>query len=334
MMGDDTMTQIVIIGGSDAGVSAALRAREVNATCQITVVAADAYPNYSSCGLPYYLSGEVADSRTLAHRTRVEIAAHGITLLLEAEATRLDLAARVVHLRSRTDSAHQVTYDRLLLATGASPRRPAIAGLDQEGVFLLHSMESSFAFQRFLTTQRPRRVAIVGGGYIGLEMAEALTHRGLRVTLLQRGTSVLSTVDPAIGARVRATLERHRVTVVAGIPVAIIERRGKRFHVHSGDRTIADVDAVLVATGVEPNTALGHAAGLALSARGASPSMSGWRLRVQGYTPPATVSSRIIASFRSQRTCRWARRRTSRGVWPGRTPPGAIDGSLDRSGHR
>jgi NADPH-dependent 2,4-dienoyl-CoA reductase/sulfur reductase-like enzyme len=263
------MTKILIIGGSDAGISAALRAREVDPTCQITLVMADAYPNFSICGLPYYVSGEVKDWHALAHRTRDEITAQGITLLLNNEATRLDLTERSVDVRDRAGSVQRMIYDQLVIATGAVPQRPAIDGLDQDGVFFLHSMESSFAFQRFLTARRPRRVAIVGGGYIGLEMAEALTHRGLRVTLLQRGASVLSTVDASIGERIHAALERHHVTVAPGMPVSDIERRGRRFHVRSGANTIADVDMVLVATGVEPNTALGRTAGLSLGAHGA-----------------------------------------------------------------
>jgi NADPH-dependent 2,4-dienoyl-CoA reductase/sulfur reductase-like enzyme len=263
------MTQILIIGGSDAGISAALRAREVDATCQITMAMADAYPNYSICGLPYYLSGEVKEWHALAHRTRDEITSQRITLLLDHQATRLDLAEHLVHVRTRAGSVQQLPYDRLIIGTGAMSRRPVIGGLDQEGVFFLHSMESSFAFQRFLTTQRPRRVAIVGGGYIGLEMAEALTHRGLRVTLLQRSANVLSTVDASLGARVRSTLERHHVIVMPARPVSAIEHRGRRFQVRSGDSTLSDMDAVLVATGVEPNTTLGRAAGLAVTAQGA-----------------------------------------------------------------
>jgi NADPH-dependent 2,4-dienoyl-CoA reductase/sulfur reductase-like enzyme len=232
-------------------------------------MAADAYPNYSICGLPYFLSGEVKDWHALAHRTREEIVAHGVTLLLGHEATRLDLARRLVYVRDRAGSDHHLIYDQLVIATGATPRRPAIEGLDQEGVFFLHSMESSFAFQRFLAAKRPRRVAIVGGGYIGLEMAEALTHRGRRVTLLQRGASVLSTVDASLGARVRATLERHHVTVASDTPVSAIERRGRRFRVHSGATTLPEVDSMLVATGVEPDTSLGHDAGLPLGEHGA-----------------------------------------------------------------
>jgi NADPH-dependent 2,4-dienoyl-CoA reductase/sulfur reductase-like enzyme len=261
------MTQIVIVGGSDAGISAALRAREVDAACQISVVVADAYPNYSICGLPYYLSGEVRDWRALAHRTRAEIEAGGVTLLLEHTATHLDLAQYAVHAQTANGSARVIPYDRLILATGATPRRPPISGIELEGVFFLHSMKSSFQLQRFLSTHRTRHVAIIGGGYIGLEMAEALTHRGIRVILLQRGASVLSTVDPSISARVRETLDRHRVDVTANAPVGAIERHGRRLRVRSAATTLAECDAVLVATGVKPDTALAQTAGLSLGAQ-------------------------------------------------------------------
>jgi NADPH-dependent 2,4-dienoyl-CoA reductase/sulfur reductase-like enzyme len=123
--------------------------------------------------------------------------------------------------------------------------------------------------QRFLSTHRTRQVTIIGGGYIGLEMAEALTHRGIHVTLLQRGASILSTVDPSLGARVRATLERHHVDVTSNAPVSAIERHGRRLRVRSADTTLAECDAILVATGVEPDTVLAREAGLALGSQGA-----------------------------------------------------------------
>ncbi len=125
------MPHLLIIGGSDAGISAALRAREIDATWQVTMVIADAYPNFSICGLPYFLSGEVADWHNLAHRTRADIEAVGINLLLDHTATHIDAAAKTVTVQDRQGVNQALTYDRLVIGTRATPQRPPIDGLDK-----------------------------------------------------------------------------------------------------------------------------------------------------------------------------------------------------------
>ena len=192
------MTHLLLIGGSDAGISAALRAREVDSTVEVTVVVADAFPNYSICGLPFYLSGEVPEWQALAHRTVEEIEAQGIALRLSERAEKIDPRQNVVQVCDQAGQRHRLAYDRLVIATGAVPIRPAIPGLDMPGVYCLHSMADSFMLHQHLTEAAPRSAIIIGGGYIGLEMADALTLRGLRVTLLQRGASVLKTLDPQL----------------------------------------------------------------------------------------------------------------------------------------
>ena len=170
------MTNLVIIGGSDAGTSAALRARELNASAEVTIVLADRFPNYSVCGLPFYLSGEVPDWHWLAHRTAEDITREGIHLLLDHTAQTIDPANHLVTVANRGGQARELGYDRLVIATGAVPVRPPIAGLDLPGVYLLRSMEDSFAVHACLETHAPRSAVIVGGGYLGTEMADAFTH--------------------------------------------------------------------------------------------------------------------------------------------------------------
>lgn len=268
-------SQLLIIGGSDAGILAALRAREVDPSWQVTVVVADAYPNFSICGLPYFLSGEVPDWRALAHRTRDDIERLGIHLLLDHTATRIESDCQVVSVRDAAGVHTTLPYDRLIIATGARPTSPRLSGLHQNGVFLLHTMDDSFALQRYLTEHTPHRAVIVGAGYIGLEMAEALTTRGIATTLLQRGPYIHPSVDPVFSARLGDELARHGVRVRTGARVTRIEREeqaqraGAALTVRGEDGLEEVADLVLVATGVRPVTELAEAAGVRLGPTGA-----------------------------------------------------------------
>ena len=136
--------RVVVIGGSDAGISAALRARELDPTAEVIVALADAYPNFSICGIPYYISGEVPDWHNLAHRTVADLEATGVTLRLDTVAQRIDAAAHRVVLAAPDGREETIGYDALIIGTGALPIRPPIAGLDHlgpdQGVHLLHSM--------------------------------------------------------------------------------------------------------------------------------------------------------------------------------------------------
>jgi NADPH-dependent 2,4-dienoyl-CoA reductase/sulfur reductase-like enzyme len=209
--------RLVAIGGSDAGISAALRARELDPTVTVTVVLADGYPNFSICGIPYYVSGDVGHWQNLAHRTIAELEGTGITLKLDTRALRIEVDAHQVTLSSHDGRGESIGYDALVIGTGAVPVRPPIAGLDHlgagDGVHLLHSIGDTRALARTLEQPGVKQAVIVRAGYIGLEMAEALSLRGLAVTQLEQLPEVLPTVDPELGALVRAELERHHVTV-------------------------------------------------------------------------------------------------------------------------
>ena len=261
---------LLIIGGSDAGVSAALRAQELDANAEVTMILADDYANFSICGLPYFLSDETPDWRDLAHRKDFP----GLTVLHRHVAETINVADKSVLVRHAGGEA-TLRYDKLVIATGASPVRPDLPGADLDGVFLLHTMDDSFAMKRVLTEQAPRRAVIVGAGYIGLEVADALRQRGLHVTLLSRTGTVMPTVDPALGRMVGAELERHGVRVLTGVSATAIEQAADAAEAHlivsdtRGDRHPADL--VVVAVGVTPNGVIAAQAGATLGPRGAIP---------------------------------------------------------------
>lgn len=258
---------IVIIGGSDAGISAALRIRELDGAAQVAVLLADDFPNWSICGLPYFLSGETPEWRDLAHRTEFD----GIDVQRQHRADHVDPARQVVTVRQPSGESIELSYDRLIIATGAVPIRPDLPGLDLPGVHLLHTMGDAFAVSRTLgTAPAPRSAVIVGAGYIGLEMAEALTHKGIQVTVVSRTPQVFPTVDPAFGQAIEAELGRNGVRVVVSLSVDAISRSadGSRL-IALGSGFAEDTDLVLVAVGTQPDVGLARQAGVALGARGA-----------------------------------------------------------------
>jgi NADPH-dependent 2,4-dienoyl-CoA reductase/sulfur reductase-like enzyme len=271
---------LVMIGGSDAGISAALRARELDSATDVTVVVADEYPNFSICGIPYYVSGAVTHWRNLAHRTVADLEATGMTLRLDTTARRIDVAGHKLLITAADVSEELIGYDKLIIGTGAVPARPPVAGLDalgpEDGVHLLHSMTDTFSVMRTLEhSVRPASAVIVGAGYIGLEMAEALTARGLQATQMEQLGEVLPTVDPELGALVHAELARHGVEVLTGTTVRKISRGGQgataRLSVDAaaagGQSLSRHADMVLVVTGVRPDTELAASAGAALGNR-------------------------------------------------------------------
>ena len=275
---------LVMIGGSDAGISAALRARELDPGADVTVVAADAYPNFSICGIPYYISGEVTHWRNLAHRTVADLEATGMRLRLDATARRIDTGARKLLITGPDGAEELVAYDKLIIGTGAVPIRPPIGGLTgpgalgpADGVHLLHSMGDTFAVMRTLEQAAPATVVIVGAGYIGLEMADALTTRGLSVIQMEQLPEVLPTVDAALGALVRAELQSDGVQVLTGTTAQRITRAAPgeagrlRVEAVTGDGTAVSrlADMVLVVVGVRPDTELAASAGAALGFKNA-----------------------------------------------------------------
>ena len=276
--------RLVVIGGVAAGMSAAAKARRENSDLEVVVYERGPYISYAACGMPYWLAGEVADFRALIVRTPQQMAKQGVQVHVSHEVTAIDAEARTVTVRNleegREFSQH---YDRLVIATGARPQMPALADWrhDLEGVLGLRSLESGLAVRRYLDEYRPRRAVIVGGGYIAVEMAEALRRLGLEVTMLIRSGQVLRTsLDDDVRPLVEKELAAHDVEVVQGTPLAL-EGLGRVTAVVADGGTYP-CEIVLLGVGASPNVELAHQAGVTLGPTGAIATDEGMRTDLPG----------------------------------------------------
>ncbi len=264
---------LLIIGGSDAGISAALGARAVNPALHPTIVLADAYPNFSICGIPFYLSGEVDNWQSLAHRDLAQIEAMGITVLKEHKCTGINPAGKSITVQTPARERKIMAYDKLVLCTGARSTAPKMEGLDLPGIFHLRWMDDCLAMKQYMEANKPDSIIIVGAGYIGMEMADAMTRRGLAVTVLEYAPTVLTTLDADMAEHVLHALETGGVRVFTGTAAKKIEKRKNRLIVHvqrKGEETFEiEGDMVLVATGSRPEAEPGLSAGIETGAAGA-----------------------------------------------------------------
>lgn len=265
--------RLVVIGGVAAGMSAAARAKRVAPDLEVIVFERDPYVSYGACGIPYVLAGVVPDSQKLIVYTpeyfRQE---RGIDVRTHTEALEIRIPERIVLVRDRLRNAvEKVPYDRLVIATGASPIRPALPGADLENVFVLRSLPDGLRLQSALTEGRPQRAVILGAGYIGLEMAEALRARGLQVTVIEALDHVLGPTEPEISRIVEEELRAHDVRLLKETRAVGFEGDTRGFVrevlTDSGDRVAADL--VVIGIGIRPNVSLAQEAGIALGPTGA-----------------------------------------------------------------
>ncbi|MGH3993036.1 MAG: FAD-dependent oxidoreductase, partial [Pseudonocardiaceae bacterium] len=223
------------------------------------------YTSYSACGIPYWVAGDVDGPDALIARSAAEHQANGIDLRMRTEVTEIDLDAHTVTAEELdSDTGYQLRFDDLVLATGAVPIRPDLPGVDAPGVYGVQTLGDGIALLAGLA-HRPRRAVVVGGGYIGVEMAEAMVRRGLQVTLVDRAPEPMTTLDPDMGALVHEAMQGMGITVRTGTPVSGFETGpdGRVAAVLTEDGPLP-TDLVVLGIGVRPATELAGKAGLPL----------------------------------------------------------------------
>lgn len=265
------MSRVVIIGGDAAGMSAAAVASRGARPVELVVFERGEYTSFAACGLPYFVGGQVTDAQALVARSPEKHRANGIDVRTGHEVMAIDTAARRVTVRSHA-AAREFTepFDHLVIATGAAPIRPPFPNVEAKGIHVIHTIPNAVAIDAMIRDRRPRRAVVVGAGYIGIEVVEALVQRGLEVTVVEKLATPMATLDPDMGERVATAMRAMGVELKLGIGVEGFEVDGDgwvRGVVTSGGDVPAEL--VVLGLGVRPNVALARDAGIALGPTGA-----------------------------------------------------------------
>lgn len=284
--------RLVVIGGDAAGMSAASQARRLKGPAELEITAFERghFTSYSACGIPYWVGGQVAERDDLIARTPEEHRARDIDLRTRTEVVELDLAGRRVRARDLESGAESWTaYDKLVLATGARPVRPKLPGIGAHGVHGVQSLDDGQRLMDSLERTPGRRAVVVGAGYIGVEMAEALVNRGYEVTVLHRGEQPMATLDPDMGGLVHSAMNGMGIVTVSRAEVTKIltDEEGRAVAVATAAGAEYPADVVVLGIGVEPRTALARAAGLPLGPSGGL--LTDLSMRVRGTPDGAEV---------------------------------------------
>jgi NADPH-dependent 2,4-dienoyl-CoA reductase/sulfur reductase-like enzyme/peroxiredoxin family protein/rhodanese-related sulfurtransferase/TusA-related sulfurtransferase len=259
----------VIIGGVAGGATAAARIRRADEKAEIILLEKGKYISYANCGLPYYLGGIIADRDRLFVQTPESFGLRfKVDVRVENEAIAIDTARREVKIRRKDGSEYVETYDKLLLSPGSDPVRPPLEGIDTEGIFTLRNVEDTDAIKAFMEGRSVRRAVIVGGGFIGLEMAENLYAAGAKVSIIEMASQVMAPVDFSIASFVHGHLQDKGVDLHLGKGVKKFEKTAGGIRIYFGEDETLDADLVLLSIGVRPNTRLAQEAGIALGERG------------------------------------------------------------------
>ncbi|HTS19038.1 MAG TPA: FAD-dependent oxidoreductase [Verrucomicrobiae bacterium] len=257
--------RIVIVGGVAGGASAAAKARRVDENADIQVFERGPYTSFANCGLPYFIAGEIDDRAKLivmtpeTFWTRSRIHAH-----VHHEVLAIDRAARTVRVNGPDGSERTVPYDKLILSQGAKPIVPPIPGVDLPHVFTLRDIPDMDRIASFINERKPRRAVVIGGGFIGLEMAEAFHRRGLHVTIVELTPQILPLLDQDMARHVQNNIRRPDFDFQLGMAATAFTPDGVVF----GDGSVLPADLILLSVGVKAEVELARAAGLEIGATG------------------------------------------------------------------
>lgn len=262
--------RVLIVGGVAGGASAAARLRRLDESAEIVLFDRGPHVSFANCGLPYFVGGVIREEKKLLVASRELFHQRfAIDVCTEHEVLAIDRQARTIRVRdNRTGEERDERFDALVLSPGAAPFRPPAPGVDLPGVFVVRTIPDANRIRAFLSERAPREAVVVGGGFIGLEMAENLVARGVAVTVLEKLPQVMPPVDAEMAALVAEQLRAKGVTLRTSEGFSSIAQDGDRLVVSTDTGGTIPTDLVILALGVRPETGLAKAAGLQIGARG------------------------------------------------------------------
>lgn len=253
----------LIIGGVAGGATAAARIRRLTEEAEIILFEKGEYISYANCGLPYYIGGIIAEREKLLVQTPESFGKRfNIDVRINSEVISIDPVAKTVTVTAPDGTQYKESYDRLLLSPGASPVRPPLPGIDSEGIFTLRNVADTDMIKAYVNSGNVRRAVIVGGGFIGLEMAENLSHAGAEVAVVEMAPQVMAPIDYSMAQIVHEHLQEKGVRLYLETAVASFERNDDGIEIHFADGRKISADMVILSIGVRPNTSLASSAGL------------------------------------------------------------------------
>lgn len=255
----------IIIGGVAGGATAAARIRRLTEKAEIILVEKGAYISYANCGLPYYIGGVIADRDRLFVQTPESFGRRfNIDVRTLSEVIAIDPSSRQVTVRTADGSQYVESYDKLLLSPGASPVVPPLPGIDSEGIFTLRNVADTDRIKSYMTDHDVKRAVIVGGGFIGLEMAANLMHAGAQVAVVEMANQVMASIDYSMASLVHEHLQQQGVQLYLEQAVDAFSRHDGSLTVHFKSGVSLQADMVLLSIGVRAETRLAQAAGIHL----------------------------------------------------------------------
>ncbi len=262
--------KVVIVGGVAGGATAAARLRRLDESAEIVVFERSGYISYANCGLPYYIGGVITNPAELTLQTPESFwKRFRVDMRVLHEVTALHPERKSVSVRNlQSGEQWEESYDKLLLAPGAKPTRPSLPGIDLPQIFPLRTVEDSFRLKDYINERKPRSAVLVGGGFIGMELAENLRELGLAVSIVQRPRQVMNPFDPDMAAFLHAELRRRGVQPALGHTVEGFAPNGEGVDVLLKDAPPLHGELIVLAIGVTPDSALAKDAGLALGVKG------------------------------------------------------------------